>query len=160
MPDATDYRMRRAVRSDAQVVAKWLENPLDCRMAIGHAPFTVRDFEDWLKADDQVGWVLEGAEGPLGYGEIWVDAVAKDLELAHLVVSPEYRNRGWGRLLTHLLFDRGRPYGFPLVYMRIYSDNHQALKSYVAAGFTRVSTLTPDMDPAWVWLSRSYDKSG
>ncbi len=157
MRDSTEYHLRGAVARDAGWIERWLEDPRDCRMAIGHAPFTDRDFLEWLEAEDQWCWILEGPEGPVGYGEIWVDADARDLELAHLMVSPQHRNRGLGRLLTQLLFDGGRQYGFPSVFMRIYPENASALKCYARAGFTRVTDLTPDMGFEWVWLSKSYD---
>lgn len=144
---------------DAGLIGQWLKDPNDCRMAIGYAPLRDRDFHDWIMADDQLCWILDGPKGPVGYGEIWVDSEARDLELAHLMVSPKHRNRGWGRLLTQLLFDKGRQYGFPSVFMRTYPENASALKCYVSVGFTRVSDMTADMGLEWVWLSKSYDNA-
>lgn len=157
MRDSTVYHLREATPQDVRLIERWLENPGDCRMAIGHTPLAGRDFLEWLEAKDQQCWILDGPEGPVGYGEMWVDADARDLELAHLVISPAHRNRGLGRVLTQLLFDRGKPYGFPSVFMRIYPGNEPALKCYATAGFTRVADLTPDMGPEWVWFAKSYD---
>ncbi len=126
-------------------------------MAIGQAPLTDRDFPEWLAADDQRCWILGGPERALGYGEILLGADSRDVAVAHLVVSPEHRNRGVGRLLTQLLFARGKPFEFPSVFMRIYPDNPPALKCYVAGVFTPVLELPPDRGSEWVWLSKSYD---
>lgn len=155
--DGTEYYLRNATSRNAGLIATWLEDPRDCRMAIGHAPLTDCDFQGWLEAEDQRCWILDGPDGPLGYGEIWVDETARDLELAHLMVSPKHRNQGLGRLLTALLFERGRQYGFPSVFMRIYPENAPALNCYASAGFTRVSDRTSDMGPQWVWLAKFYD---
>ncbi len=155
--DVTAYHLREAVAQDAELIAGWLEDPRDCRLTIGHAPLRDGEFHEWLMAEDQGCWILDGPEGPLGYGEVWIDADARDLELAHLMIRPEHRNRGWGRLLTQLLFDRGRPYGFPTVFMRIYPENASALRCYESAGFAPVSAMTSDIGLEWVWLSKSYD---
>ena len=96
--------LREANSTDAILMERWLRNPDDCKMAIGHAPLNEHDFGEWLKAEDQICLILENPAGPVGYGEIWIDNDARDLELAHLVVSPDHRNQGYGKLLTQLLF--------------------------------------------------------
>jgi ribosomal protein S18 acetylase RimI-like enzyme len=151
--------LRRVNAGDEIVIKKWFEDPQGCKMAIGHHPFTNDDFHQWMEAEDQLGWILEDTNGPMAYGEIWVDYDGKDLELAHVIVNPEYRGQGFGRLLTDLLYEQARHFGFSSVYMRVYPDNKAALECYRSAKFTRIDDLSPEMSPEWVWLCRSYKTS-
>lgn len=84
--------VREASLTDVPLIKRWLRNPHDCKMAIGHTPVNEDGITEWLRAEDQVCWILESAAGPVGYGEIWVDEDARDLELAHFIVSPDHRN--------------------------------------------------------------------
>lgn len=58
--DGTEYDLREATPHAERFIERWIENPDDCRMAIGHAPLTDRDLRAWLAADDQLCWILEG----------------------------------------------------------------------------------------------------
>jgi ribosomal protein S18 acetylase RimI-like enzyme len=90
----------------------------------------------------------------MAYGEIWVDYDAKDPELAHIFVNPEYRGQGFGKLLTNLLYEQAKEFGFSPVYMRVYPDNLAALKCYRSAEFQRIEVLSPGMSSEWIWLYR------
>lgn len=50
--------LREAKSIDVILIEKWLQNPNDCKMAIGHAPLIDRDFAEWLNAEDQACWIL------------------------------------------------------------------------------------------------------
>lgn len=154
--DLQHLALREATLQDYNVLKEWLLDPTECRWVTGHEAFGVEDFSRWVKASDQWGYVLEGRGIPRAYGEIWVDDEARDLELAHLIVDPKVRRRGYGKLLTARLFALTRQHNMSRVYMRVAPDNRPALTCYLNLGFTRVVDLADDMPPQWIWLIRVH----
>lgn len=145
---------RMATLEDEKIVSKWLQNPLDCKWAIGKDDFSNDDYFKWLGADDQVGYFLEIEDEILAYGEIWIDIESKDVELAHIIVNPEHRGKGYGKQLTDLLFFEAQKYGFPFAYLRIYHDNLRAISCYQSLGFQRFDSV--GYPEQWLWLRRQY----
>lgn len=74
----------------------------------------------------------------MAYGELWVDAGEREVELARLLVAPAHRGRGIGRRLTRLLVERARRI-HPRVFPRVHADHTAALRCFAAAGIRRVS---------------------
>ena len=71
----------------------------------------------------------------MGFGQLVV--LSTDVvKLARLVVAPDRRGQGMGRVLCRLLIDRGldryRPRFFSL---RVYRGNHAAIRVYRSLGF-------------------------
>lgn len=112
------------------------------------------DFVSWLDADDQLGHVLEASDTPVAYGEVWIDADAHDLELAHLVVAPEQRGRGLGRQLVDRLYECAQEIAPWPVYIRVAPENTVALACYRGAAFKPVGCPGPETDQRWTWLLR------
>jgi ribosomal protein S18 acetylase RimI-like enzyme len=94
--------------------------------------------DDWHADPDVHAFLLIAPDATsVGYGEIWVDAEESEAELARLLVDPGQRNRGYGRQLVSLLTDQARHRGFDEVWLRVRSENDQAIACYRAAGFVR-----------------------
>lgn len=83
-----------------------------------------------------------------------MDPDAKDLEIAHLVVNPASRNRGYGRILADYLYRWSQTLWLWPVFMRVSPDNAAALRCYRQVQFATVAPLAEDMDPQWAWLMR------
>lgn len=146
--------LRRASLDDERYLAEWLRDPADCYWATGLPNFSHETYFSWWNAADQHGWVLESSIGPLGYGEIWVDPAAGDIELAHLVVNNARRGHGIGRGLVEALYDQANEYGYPVVYMRVDPDNLRALHCYQSVGFQVMEEIPRDWPDHYVWLRR------
>jgi ribosomal protein S18 acetylase RimI-like enzyme len=97
----------------------------------------------------------------VAYRELWPDQEDATVELARLIVDPGCRGQGIGRVLAAELAAQTRSTypQYPDTIMRVYPENTAALRSYVAAGFVRVS---PEQEAAWnaphqpvqyVWLA-------
>lgn len=138
------------------MIHEWLKNPVDCERTIGYAPIKENDYKTWLEASDQMGYILETSSRPVGYGELWIDEPSQDVELAHLVIDPLERGKGWGKQLTDLLFEEGRRFYFPVAYMRVDPDNQAARRCYESVLFKKVQNPPPELSNRWEWLSRTY----
>ena len=95
----------------------------------------------WSTADDVEAYVLEDPDdGPIAYGELWLDDDEGEVELARLLVAPERRGRGIGRALVAALVEQARRAhpGLPDVILRVRPENTQAIRAYTAAGFVAV----------------------
>ncbi|MET8275214.1 GNAT family N-acetyltransferase [Streptomyces sp. NPDC005134] len=82
--------------------------------------------------------LVEG-EKLVGYGELWFDAEEDEVELARIIVAPEARGKGLGRVLVCGLLAQAHESGCADVFMRVHPDNEKALKCYPEAGFVPVA---------------------
>jgi len=104
----------------------------------------------WSEADDVEAFLFTetASDGPVAYGELWLDDEEGEVELARLLVAPQRRGQGVGRALVRALVDRARTTHpeLPDVILRVRPENAQAIRSYQAAGFVAVP---PDEQAAW-----------
>lgn len=94
----------------------------------------------WSRADDVEAFLFADADEPVAYGELWLDDEEGEVELARLLVAPERRGRGIGRVLVRELVElahRDHP-ELPDVILRVRPENEQAIRAYAAAGFVAV----------------------
>jgi ribosomal protein S18 acetylase RimI-like enzyme len=95
----------------------------------------------WSRADDVEAFVLRDDDGAaVAYGELWLDDEEGEVELARLLVAPERRGRGVGRVLTRALSARARVTHpeLPAVILRVRPENEPAIRCYTGAGFVAV----------------------
>jgi len=96
----------------------------------------------WSEADDVETFLFTEppSDGPVAYGELWLDDEEGEVELASLLVAPERRGRGVGRALVTALVEQARRAHpeLPAVILRVRPENQQAIRAYAAAGFVAV----------------------
>lgn len=119
---------------DAEVVRAWISIESDA------VPADV--VAGWSEADDVESFLFTMDDGGsyVAYGELWLDDEEGEVELARLLVAPEHRGRGVGRVLVRELVDRARSTHpeLPDVILRVQPDNARAIRAYRAAGFVDV----------------------
>lgn len=81
--------------------------------------------------------VAEDAETRRIIGTSWMTFDGRRIHLHHIGVLPEYRNRGYGKLLTRhsLFFAREKGYQIKL---EVRADNKKAIDIYKKLGFKRL----------------------
>ena len=134
--------LREFRESDAQEVAGWPTSVEEVRLWAGRDPGWPVDTSVFLRwhADSAVKpYVLCDGDEPVGYGEVWIDEPEQEVELARIVVSPDRRGRGVGRLLVRLLLERATSFELPEAFVRVVPENGAALACYRGAGFSPVS---------------------
>ncbi|MEW5995943.1 MAG: GNAT family N-acetyltransferase [Candidatus Zixiibacteriota bacterium] len=95
--------------------------------------------ESWQR--DGVSSYLLFAEGrPVAYGELWSRPLELAIEIAHLIVDPMQRGRGFGSKMLGLLYQRAaeRP-NVAKVILNFYTGDESILGCYLKAGFELVS---------------------
>jgi ribosomal protein S18 acetylase RimI-like enzyme len=146
----------------AAEIAGWATTAEEARRWGGREtawPVASSVFDSWHADPEVHAYVLVEAGEPLGYGEVWVDADEREVELGRIIVAPERRGQGLGRLLVTLLLEQAAPTGYPAAFVRVAPDNAAALACYAGAGFAAV---TPDerrrfnegQPVAYAWLRR------
>jgi ribosomal protein S18 acetylase RimI-like enzyme len=143
----------------AAVVASWPASAGEAAWWCGHTggPVTAVTVAEWAGQDAVHPFGLHAGNRLVGYGELWVDDEAAEVELARLIVAPDQRGRGVGRMLVAELLARARA-AYPDVFLRVHPGNGAALRCYAAAGLVRVS---PEQEARWnvgqpthyVWLA-------
>jgi ribosomal protein S18 acetylase RimI-like enzyme len=137
--DSTAARARLApfAEPDAATILGWArdEDELELWAAVrAVSSETLRQWHAEPGVHPFVLW-LDGARR--GYGEIWEDHVESEAELARVIVDPEVRGQGIGRILIGLLVARAREHGWSAIWLRVVATNAPAIACYRAGGFVR-----------------------
>ena len=139
---ARSETVRRFRESDAREVARWPASMDEVRRWAGSDPGWPVDesvFGRWHAEPDVTPYIMCYEEEPVGYGEVWIDEPEQEVELARIIVHPDYRGRGLGRGLVRLLLERASLAGLPDAFVRVIPENGAALGCYRGAGFSPVS---------------------
>ncbi|GII05424.1 GNAT family N-acetyltransferase [Planobispora takensis] len=124
----------------AAVVAGWAASSREVAMWCGHEgfPLSPEVVAGWGTAEDVRARTLVEDGDLLGYGELWIDEEAGEVELARIIVAPQTRDRGIGRRLVRKLTALARESGHTEIFMRVHPDNDRALRCYRQADFVPV----------------------
>ena len=122
-------------------------------------PMAASVFSAWHADPGVRPFVLARGGVLLGYGEVWIDADEREVELARVIVRPERRGQGLGRLLVRLLLEQAAETGYQAAFVRVVPDNAGALACYRRAGFGPVGELerlafNEGQPLDYVWLRR------
>jgi ribosomal protein S18 acetylase RimI-like enzyme len=135
--------LTRFSADDAERVLGWVTSAAEARRWAGLTkwPPPAGILQAWHAEPDVHPFTLTlgGSDGPIGYGEVWLDAEEDEAELARLLIAPTVRGHGYGRQLVELLTDEARRKGFFAVWLRVMPENAQAIACYRSAGFVRAT---------------------
>jgi ribosomal protein S18 acetylase RimI-like enzyme len=151
-------KFRKACIKDEPVIKEWLQDEVDCAYTTGIETYTADMYRTWLDAKDQHGYVLIKNEKVIAYGEIWVDDDENDLELAHIIVHPDYRNKGIGKTFIQLLLNQCSEMTYPWIYMRMVPENEKAMNCYKGVGFEEDAILRHTYSSKWIWMKLKNKK--
>ncbi|WBQ06706.1 GNAT family N-acetyltransferase [Kribbella sp. CA-293567] len=90
-------------------------------------------------ADDIQAYLYFDGESPIAYGELWLDDEDDEVELARLIVAPEFRGKGIGTEFVRALVVPARSAGYADIFLRVRPDNEPAIRAYLRAGFQPVN---------------------
>ncbi|RME23454.1 MAG: GNAT family N-acetyltransferase [Candidatus Zixiibacteriota bacterium] len=99
------------------------------------------DIVDSWQRNNVMSYLLYAGSKPIGYGELWARPAEQAVEIAHLLIDPYERGKGYGTRLVERLYDRaGERPGVARVLINLFSDSREALGCYVNAGFQIIGT--------------------
>lgn len=141
--DQVGWALRPFGSSFASELSGWVIGEEQLRwLAPGtHAPLTPAKVLNWKR---ELGHPLllfaNDQQRPIGYGEL--NAMPKDLRslwLGHVIIRPDCRGLGYGRLLTEALLDLAfNEMRCKCVSLIVFPQNVAAVKCYLRAGFCTV----------------------
>lgn len=115
------------------------EADLDAVVAIENRayafPWTRGIFRDCLQAGHAM-WVLESAEGLVGYGVLGI--AAGEAHVLNLCIAPEAGGRGHGRRLLRALMRVARGGGAMRIFLEVRPSNPRAIALYHDEGFNEI----------------------
>jgi [ribosomal protein S18]-alanine N-acetyltransferase len=142
--------LRPARSTDYAAIAGWVPDAEACARWAGPRlpfPFRADELETLLAMPGAASWCLAVGDGPpCAFGQHWVRTPGA-VHLGRIIVAPERRGRGLGRLLCRqLVVAAVGASGAGVVTLRVYRDNRRAAELYRSLGFVPVeSESTPDV---------------
>jgi len=123
-------------------IASWVRSERDLRWLAPNTapPLTTDKICAWKKLDGDAFVLLAGEGGrPIGYGELNpMSSGTRHCWLGHVVVRPDQRRRGIGRVLLRSMlaeaFDQLESQRVSLI---VFPDNMPAIRCYQGAGFAK-----------------------
>lgn len=132
-------------------ISPWRKQPMEATLK--HREETLRGFWNWIQQSDSEVFIVEepekqGKTGAQPIGYLVLNALARE-ELTgvsqgwimDIVVLPEYRGKGAGRVLLNAAEDYCRKHGVPYLGLAVSSHNVQALRLYENSGFAEERKL-------------------
>lgn len=145
-----DAALRPPLPADYAAIAAWLPDATACQRWAGpHLafPFAAEELQGLLRVEGGSDHCLSDASmAVLGFGQHWPTS-AENTHLGRIIVSPDARGLGLGRLLCLRLMASAllRP-GSRTFTLRVYRDNARAMQLYASLGFAPVEAESgPDV---------------
>ncbi len=132
------------------VIGAWLDSASATQRWAGPGvpyPLAPDAFAQALQLQQRPGWVLLDARGHcVGFGQYW-PTTSGTLHLGRIIVSPQARGRGLGRVLMQALMGQAlQSAGVERLTLRVYRDNVAAMTLYRDLGFQSMEDAsTPEL---------------
>ncbi|NYS61248.1 GNAT family N-acetyltransferase [Vreelandella salicampi] len=142
--------LRRPEQTDYKTIASWISDEKACSRWAGPSvpfPFAAEKLPELLAMEGEASYCLFDSNNDcLGFGQFWPGKQGA-VHIGRIIISPEARGRGAGRLLCEKLIAQARQStGLSTVTLRVYSDNSAARSLYSSLGFSLIeSESTSDL---------------
>lgn len=145
--------LRLMTYEDTDLIVKWRNSDPVRKRFIYQELFTREGHENWIKNRIETGNVIQmiicslGTDKPLGSVYIRdIDRQHNKAEYGIFIGEDEARGKGIGtaaaRLMLRYCFEEEKLHR---VYLRVFADNMQAVRSYEKVGFVREACLKDDV---------------
>lgn len=143
-----DFELRAPELSDYDTIATWIKDADSCSRWAGPLvpfPFSARELPDLLSVKGGSSYSLSDSDNNcIGFGQFWISKQGA-VHLGRIIISPETRGFGAGRLLCNRLITKAlQETGATMVTLRVYRDNTPALSLYSSLGFSVVESESTD----------------
>lgn len=133
--------------SDFLALSAWIPDAVACMRWAGPGmpfPFAPEALEDLLGARERPSYGLWEDGALVAFGQHWVLTPGR-VHLGRILVAPEARGRGLGRVLCRrLMAEAVRATGAQVLTLRVYRDNTVAQALYASLGFQPVPAESTD----------------
>ncbi len=121
----------------SKVVLSWIDSEETYRNVCRGIQFPPPDdLVDAWQREDISSYLLFTSGKPVAYGELWGRPLEMAIEIAHLIVTPPQRYRGYGTKILELLYQRAaQRQNVTKVILNFFGSDEAALGCYLKAGF-------------------------
>lgn len=148
-----NVKLRQIEINDTQNIVKWRNSPNVKKNFCIQQDMTEEMHMDWFKNKIQTGQVVQFIiidttyDKPLGSVYLRdIDKQNKKAEFGIFIGEDEARGKGIGTKSTKLILQYGFcELGLHKIYLRVFSNNLQAIKAYEKAGFIYSGTAKDDI---------------
>ncbi|MBO5408232.1 MAG: ribosomal protein S18-alanine N-acetyltransferase [Clostridia bacterium] len=99
-------------------------------------PWSLESFQNDLTNENAVYFCIEDAGKVIGYVGMWQSFGEGNIN--NIAVLPEYRRKGYGKLLLEYLVAYGREHNFSFLTLEVRESNQEARSLYRSVGFLEV----------------------
>lgn len=151
--DAVGIYLRLMTYDDTDYIIRWRNSDRVRKNFIYQALFTRESHENWIKTMVETGKVVQmmicEVKTGLAVGSVYVrdiDTTHQKAEYGIFIGEDAARGRGYGtaaaKLMIRYCFEE---LGLHRLFLRVYADNIQAIRSYEKAGFVKEAYLREDV---------------
>lgn len=153
MDENAGIYLRLMTYEDTDLIVTWRNSPAVRKMFIYQELFTRESHESWIRNMVDTGRVVQMIICDIATDEPFGSVYIRDIDRRHhkaeygiFIGEADARGRGAGtaaaKLMLRYCFQEE---GLHRVYLRVFSDNLQAVRSYEKAGFVREGCLKDDV---------------
>ncbi|TAJ95187.1 MAG: GNAT family N-acetyltransferase [Gammaproteobacteria bacterium] len=137
------YSLRSATPHDLQTVIAWIESPAQLKLWGGpfltYPPNTEKTWHEIEATNQNSFTLLSSSDCIVGFGQT-LSRESNAIHLGRIIVSPEFRGHGLGRLLCNKLIQIGIQQFHPSRFtLNVNQNNLPAVSLYKALGFEILS---------------------
>ena len=145
--------LRPMTYDDTENIVRWRNSDAVRQNFIYQALFTKESHENWIKTKVETGQVvqmiicLKESDQPVGSVYLRdIDPHHKKAEYGIFIGEESARGKGVGTAAAKLMLEYGfEELGLHKIFLRVYAENLQAIRSYEKAGFVREAYLKEDV---------------
>lgn len=140
--------LRKPEQNDYDAIASWINDEKACSRWAGPSvpfPFVAANLPELLTVEGCSSYCLSDIDNRcVGFGQFWPGKQGA-VHIGRIIISPEARGNGAGRLLCEKLVAKARQStGASTVTLRVYRDNHAARSLYSSLGFVIIESESTD----------------
>lgn len=150
-------RLRPAELDDLPIVATWLRSPADCELWAGHRvthPVNVATLHESIEWSGSSSFTALATDAVVAFGQL-VPKPEGRLHLARVIVAPERRGDGLGRLLVTHLLDAATALTPARLSLNVARDNAPALRLYRSLGFAEAPRPSDEPPSSACYMERA-----
>ena len=151
--------IRPITEEDTDLILLWRNHPSVVKNFIYRRPFTREGHLTWMREQVATGkvvqFIVEADGEPVGSVYLRdVDTVHKKAEFGIFIGSEKARGKGYGTRATRLILKHAfEVMKLNRVFLRVFSDNKEAIRCYEKAGFSKEGLFREDV----ILEGRPYD---
>ncbi|NQV72446.1 GNAT family N-acetyltransferase [bacterium] len=150
-------RTRPSVLTDLNVVTSWVTNQEECDIWSGgsvHFPIEMEQVVAAILWQASHNVAIDQSGKVAAFGQLLVKPHQR-LHLARLIVCPEQRGQGLGRMLVEGLVNEAQSQGAHKISLNVHPTNQRAIHLYTELGFLPVENLTENRNGLFTYMEHS-----